>query len=354
MPYFKRKGIWIYMTDKQNRKDKGKDENRHSLATILVTQGKYRYYIASMPSEYLRDTCFTVTREEDPIEGFQRRLDEGRADEIAEYIDLKDGSIPTAIVLSAQEDAQLFHNTRSKTISFEKKGKVFLVIDGQHRVWGFIKAKKSVRVPVVIFEGLSRIEEAQLFIDINTTQKKVPDALLLDVKTLLQNETAEEKRCSDLFDLFFNSKESILKEHLVRGESRSGKISRKLFNSSIKEVLNNQLRPLDIDKSYIAINNYLRAFKDVFTEIDDGFKNYIYRPIVFQGILIISSSIFVKTIEKHNKLTYDSFYDIIKVLKTNISKSKLTRPGGSYKKFGEQIHEALTRIHVQANIIVEE
>ncbi|MFT8225151.1 hypothetical protein, partial [Streptococcus agalactiae] len=84
---------------------------------------------------------------------------------------------------------------------------------------------------------------------------------------------------------------------------------RKLFNSSIKEVLNNQLRPLEIDKSYIAINNYLRAFKDVFTEIDDGFKNYIYRPIVFQGILIISSSIFVKTIEKHNKLTYDSFYD---------------------------------------------
>ncbi|MBS4218324.1 DGQHR domain-containing protein [Bacillus sp. FJAT-49711] len=335
-------------------KSKIKDANKYSLATILVTQGKYRYYIASMPSEYLKDTCFTVTRDEDPLEGFQRRLDENRAKEIAEYIDVENGSIPTAIILSAQEEAQLEHNTRSKTISFSKKGKSFLVIDGQHRVWGFMKAISSVRVPVVIFEGLSRIEEAQLFIDINTTQQKVPDALLLDVKRLLQNETEDEKRCSDLFEQFFTTKGSILKGHLVRAETQSGKISRKLFNSSVKEVLNNRLGEVDIDKSYIAINNYLRAFNEVFKEIDEGLKNHIYRPVVFQGILNISSNVIGKTIEKHNKLTYDAFYDIIKPLKTNISKSKLQRPGGSYRKFSEQVYEALTRVHVQANIIVEE
>ncbi|WNF37193.1 DGQHR domain-containing protein [Bacillaceae bacterium IKA-2] len=340
------------MGNKENIK--GKDANKHSLATILVTQGKYRYYIASMPSEHLRDTCFTVTREEDPLEGFQRRLDEGRAKEIADYIDTENGSIPTAIILSAQEDARLVHNTRSKTISFSKKGKAFLVIDGQHRVWGFIKAKSSVRVPVVIFEGLSRIEEAQLFIDINTTQQGVPEALLLDVKTLLQNETEEEKRCSDLFEQFFTSKESILKGYMVRAESQTGKISRKLFNSSIKEVLNNRLRPVDIEKSYIAINNYLRAFKEVFTEIDSNYKDLVYRPIVFQGVLMICTSVINKTMNKHGKLTYDAFYDIIIVLKSNISKNKLSRPGGSYKKFSEQIHEALTRVHIQANIIVED
>lgn len=340
------------MANNVNSKDK--DEDKLSLATILVTQGKYRYYIASMPSEYLRDNCFTVTREEDPLEGFQRRLNEERAQKIADYIDLQNGSIPTAIILSAQEDAQLVHNTRSKTLSFSKKGKAFLVIDGQHRVWGFTKAKSSVRVPVVIFEGLSRIEEAQLFIDINTTQQKVPDALLLDVKTLLQNETEEEKRCSDLFEQFFTAKGSVLKGHLVRAQTESGKISRKLFNSSVKEVLNNRLKPLDIDKSFIAINNYLRAFRAVFTEIDDNFKDYIYRPIIFQSILVISSGVIDKTIDKHNKLTYDAFYDVINVLKTNISKSKLQRPGGSYKKLSEQIYKALTRVHVQANIIVEE
>ncbi|MGG3913336.1 DGQHR domain-containing protein [Rossellomorea vietnamensis] len=331
-----------------------KDKDKYSLATILVTQGKYRYYIASMPSDYLRDTCFTVTREEDPLEGFQRRLDESRAEGIAKYIDLENGSIPTAIVLSAQEEADLKHNTRSKTISFSSKGKSFLVIDGQHRVWGFIKAESSVRVPVVIFEGLSRKDEAQLFIDINTTQQKVPDALLLDVKRLLENETEEEKRCSDLFEHFFTKEDSVLKGHLVRAETQTGKISRKLFNSSVKEVLNNRLRDVDIDKSYKALNNYLRAFRDVFTEIDNNYADYIYRPTVFQGILSISSNVVSKSIEKHNKLTYEALYDVIKVLKSNISKSKLQRPGSSYKRFSENILDALNRVHVQASIIVEE
>ncbi|MFO3791092.1 DGQHR domain-containing protein [Bacillus mojavensis] len=333
---------------------KKEDKDRHSLSTILVLQGEYRYYIASMPSEYLRDTCFTVTREEEPLEGFQRRLDESRAEEIANYIDLENGSIPTAIILSAQEEADLKHNTRSKTISFSKKEKSFLVIDGQHRVWGFIKAKNQVRVPVVIFEGLSRKEEAQLFVDINTTQQKVPDALLLDVKRLLENETEEEKRCSDLFEYFFTDQGSILKGHMVRAETKTGKISRKLFNNSVKEVLNDRLEDLDIEKSYKALNNYLKAFRFVFNEIDNDFKDYIYRPTVFQGILSISSSVIYKTIERHNKLTYDAFYDVVKVLRNNISKNKLKRPGSSYKNFSKNILEALNKIHVQANIIVEE
>ncbi|KAB2489635.1 DGQHR domain-containing protein [Priestia endophytica] len=335
-------------------KPKTKDPDKYSLATILVTQGKYRYYIASMPSEYLRDTCFTVSREEDPIEGFQRRLDENRAQEIANYIDSEDGSIPTAIILSAQEEAELTHNKRSKTISFKKKAKAFSVIDGQHRVWGFIKAENSVRVPVVIFQGLSRIEEAQLFIDINTKQQKVPDALLLDVNRLLQNETEEEKRCSDLFELFYNNEESILYGRLARAERQVGMISRKIFNSSVKEVLNNRLKPLEMEKSYIAINNYLKAFQDVFIEIDSGLINYIHRPVVLQGILVICSEIIGKTIDKHNKLTYDAFYDVIKGLKGNISKNKLFQPGNSYKKFSEQILRSLTRVHVQANIVVED
>lgn len=331
-----------------------KNKDYYSLATILVKQGKYRYYIASMPSEYLRDTCFTVTREEDPLEGFQRRLDESRAEEIAEYIDSGNGSIPTAIILSAQEEADLEHNTKNKTISFSNKEKSFLVIDGQHRVWGFIKANSNVRVPVVIFEGLTRKEEAQLFIDINTTQQKVPDALLLDVKTLLENETMEEKRCSDLFEFFYTKEDSILYGHLARAETQVGKISRKLFNSSVKEVLNNRLKDVNIDKSYIALNNYLRAFSTVLSEIDSDFDKYIYRPTVFRAILNIGSSVVSKTIEKHNKLTYDALYDVIKVLKTNISESRLRRPGNSYKKFSEDLYEALNRIHVQASIIVEE
>lgn len=104
------------------------------------------------------------------------------SEEIAQYIDSGTGSIPTAIILAAQEEANLEYSSKNKTISFNKEKNSFLIIDGQHRVWGFIKASTSIRVPVVIYEELTRVEEAQLFVDINSNQKEVPRGLILDVK----------------------------------------------------------------------------------------------------------------------------------------------------------------------------
>jgi DGQHR domain-containing protein len=229
-------------------------KNKTSLAAILATQGSFQFYIVAMPSEVLRYTCFTVNREEDPMEGFQRRLDENRATEIAAYIDTGVGSIPTAIILSAQTEAKLAYSSRNKTISFEQNKRSFLIIDGQHRVYGFIKASNSIRVPVVIYEGLNRIEEARLFIDINTTQKQVPDTLLLDVKRLLQDESAEEKRCSDLFEKFFIDSGSILKGFLDRTERTAGKISRIIFNNAMVGLLDlNFMHDLPTEKVYSAI-----------------------------------------------------------------------------------------------------
>lgn len=101
-------------------------DNKYSLAAILVIQGKYKFYVVAMPSEILRDTCFTITREDDPIEGFQRRLDEKRAEEISRYIDSGLGSIPTAIILSAQDEADLRYNSKTKTISFSGEKNHFL------------------------------------------------------------------------------------------------------------------------------------------------------------------------------------------------------------------------------------
>ena len=227
-----------------------KENKRESVASILVTQGNYKFHIVSMRSEILKDTCFTITREDDPELGFQRRLDEKRADEIAAYIDSDSGSIPTAIVLSAQPEAELERNIPNKTLSFKKNKKAFLILDGQHRVWGFIKAKKNTRVPVVIYEGLSRVQEAQLFIDINMNQKEVPKELLLDVKRLLEVESEEEKLCNSIFDNFYRRDDSVLKEHINIGETQKGNLSRVIFNRAISNLLNKYLKNLDDNKKF--------------------------------------------------------------------------------------------------------
>ena len=82
-----------------------------------------------MPSSVLAETCFVINREEDPIKGFQRELDLKRAQEIANYIDNGLGTIPSAIVLSAQEDAEFEYNSKTKTLNFKPIKKAFLIID---------------------------------------------------------------------------------------------------------------------------------------------------------------------------------------------------------------------------------
>lgn len=145
-----------------------------------------------MPSGVLARTCFVTRREEDPKSGFQRTLEVKRAHEIASYIDSGLGTIPNSIVLSAQPDAGL-KILGGKTLEFNDAPKAFLVLDGQHRVYGFSLAKTELRVPVVIYDNLTRIEETRLFIDINTTQRPVPSALLLDIRKLAEYQDEAEK-----------------------------------------------------------------------------------------------------------------------------------------------------------------
>jgi DGQHR domain-containing protein len=153
-----------------------------SFAARLITQGKYRFYTLTMPSDVLAETCTVEAREENPDDGFQRILDRKRAQEIADYIDAGFGTIPCSIVLSAQPQASLEYESRTQVFRFRKSRRAFLILDGQHRVYGFKLARAHLRVPVVIYNNLSRTEEARLFIDINTKQRPVPNELLLDIR----------------------------------------------------------------------------------------------------------------------------------------------------------------------------
>jgi hypothetical protein len=131
-------------------------------------------------------------------------LDKDRAQQIADYIDSGFGSIPTSIVLSAQPDAALRIIGKGKTVEFKSTRKAFLILDGQHRVYGFSLAKTRLRMPVVIYNGLSKRDKSRLFIDINTKQRPVPNELLLDIKKLAEYESDAEALFGEVFDLFDN------------------------------------------------------------------------------------------------------------------------------------------------------
>jgi hypothetical protein len=46
----------------------------YSYTASLILQGKHRFYTLSMPSDVLAETCVVDTRDDNPIQGFQRVL----------------------------------------------------------------------------------------------------------------------------------------------------------------------------------------------------------------------------------------------------------------------------------------
>jgi hypothetical protein len=50
---------------------------------IICNQNNQSFYIAVIPSDILKDNTFVSRRDEDPIKGFQRTLNEARAKDIA-------------------------------------------------------------------------------------------------------------------------------------------------------------------------------------------------------------------------------------------------------------------------------
>lgn len=238
------------------------EEEKQSFGSVsLVRQGDHKFYSLTLPSELLAETCYVVDRTEDPIEGFQRELDEKRAKEIAAYIDSGLGTIPSSIVLSAQEDAELVYNSSKKSISFKSLNNAFLIIDGQHRVYGFMHAKKAFRVPVIIYSGLSKRDETRLFIDINSKQKGVPPELLLDIKKLAEYENDQEEFLRELFDIFQKDTSSCLYGKLSPASKSKGKLTRSTFNTAVKPLVK-IFGGKDESEVFGILNNYFLSFDE--------------------------------------------------------------------------------------------
>src|SRR5258708_7331250 len=298
-----------------------------SYTASLVTQGKYRFYTLTMPSDVLAENCTVDMRVENPIDGFQRRLDERRAQEIADYIDTGFGTIPGSIVLSAQPDANLQYTRRKRTLSFQKHPRAFLILDGQHRVYGFHKSKARLRVPVVIYNGLNKAEEVRLFMDINTKQRPVPNELLLDIKRLAETETNEESLLRDVFDLFHRKSDSPLLGLLSPARRVRKKISRVTFNAALNAIWR-AFAEADAEYIYQVLGNYLHAWMAGLRRHDA--TDNITNPTLFRAIVLLFPTVAERVSDRYqSSYTTDHFSEILEPFFSRIRKTNLKNPGPS-------------------------
>jgi DGQHR domain-containing protein len=308
-------------------------------STTQVTQGRHRFYTLTMPSDVLAKTCFVTTREEDPQEGFQRVLERARAEQIAAYIDSGFGTIPSSIVLSAQPEAELTVLGRGKTIEFRASRRAFLVLDGQHRVYGFSLAETFLRVPVVVYNGLTRQEETRLFIDINTKQRPVPNELLLDIKRLADIENDTEGLLRNLYDSFNERSDSPLLGLMSPSAKAADRITRVTFNSAMKP-LTGLFKESSPDIVYQAVSAYLSAFQIGAEQI--GAESKITNATMFRAVLGLFREVAQRVKDRYGSdYSADNFYQVLEPMFSRLPKSAMSSPGRSQRDLQAVFTKAL-------------
>ncbi|MFK4064190.1 DGQHR domain-containing protein [Brucella anthropi] len=317
------------------------EPDRISFSSVsLVRQGDHRFYSLTLPTEFLADTTFVIAREEDPFKGFQRELDEKRAREIAAYIDSGLGTIPSAIILSAQPDAELEYDRLRKSLSFRPIRKAFLIIDGQHRVYGFMLAEKAFRVPVIIYAGLSRRDETRLFIDINSKQKGVRAELLLDIKKLAEYERDEEALLREIFDTFMQESSSALYNKLSPSSKAPGKISRSVFNTALKPLVR-VFGEKSQDELYQILNAYFVALVEGVLRRHQQ-DNLLFNAIFFRAACAFFLIVAPKVKDRFGAIyTVDNFYYFLEQVGGSVKTSRLKGTGSAYKPIVESLEDAL-------------
>ena len=310
-------------------------------SSSLVQQGGKQFYSVTMPTDVLAKCCFVTSRNEDPTAGFQRVLDKKRAQDIANFVDSGQGTIPGSIILSAQPDAKLSILVRGKTLEFTFTPKSFLVLDGQHRIYGFSLAESALRVPVVIYSGLSHTEEARLFIDINTKQRQVPNELLLDIKQLAQREDDRDVLLRETFDLFANDASSALLGLMSASTRQSNKISRVTFNLALKSTLSVFSTP-NSESVYQITNAYVAAFADVLAEL--GLSGRLTAPTVFRAVMDTFPEVARISAAQHGKsFSKSKFASVISPIADQLTATKFVKAATSVKTLSDLLSKLIKK-----------
>lgn len=140
-----------------------------------------------------------LTSMERVSKAYQRMLRASRLKQISKFIDFEGGYFPNSIIVNFKKPLKW---NKKEAMDDVAVGLVTLpeyygcawIIDGQHRLYGVAFANKDIVIPVLAFEGMEEIEQANLFVDINKEQKKVGANLLWDLYSDIYLNSLDEKQ----------------------------------------------------------------------------------------------------------------------------------------------------------------
>ncbi len=139
-------------------------------------------YVTVISGRWLLQHTTPSWRIKDPQKGFQRIVNQPRAKQIARTVLDQQRAFPNAITLAT--DLKDFKPDEDGII-LPQKAK-FLVVDGQHRLWAQTFSEIDGQYACIIHMRKTEKEMAELFLEINDNQRRVPSSLRWDLVRLVR------------------------------------------------------------------------------------------------------------------------------------------------------------------------
>ncbi len=311
-----------------------------------VIQGQLKIYTTSLRvRDFMEEGFFSIERL-DPTSsssGYQRVLNEARANKLAKYIldsqDAQDGFLPTSVFLAT--DKAVVYNEENNTIEIDIASVCpFSVVDGQHRIAGLLMAaEKDERVqdfeiPVNIAAELPHIHQMCHFLIVNTTQKSVDKAVeqriyqrltnAIDVKDMPSLpqwikrtiHKGDDDKALKYIDYIVTEVDSPWygKVNMANVADKKGSLNQQSFVQAIKKYIlvnSNQVSAVFGDKELPIFKNYWIALKNVIEPEEDsvfykynGAHLFSMFAVPFLNLLLREKDFKVQKMEKLLRKTF--------------------------------------------------
>jgi len=230
----------------------------------LTYQDSPRIYLATFPGLWLLSHTKASWRSKDPDRGFQRIVKEKRARSIATEVLNKGRVFPNSIVLAT--DSPSFPE-KDGLLSLPQDAS-FLVVDGQHRLWAQKFAERESTYSGLIHMGLTEVEMARLFLEINDKQKRVPASLRWDLYRLVYPDEDRPLRWTSEIVLYLaTTKGTALYQRIdLTGEQSGISLKQASIAPEIRDLITSEkfgLSTLDLESLETVFERYLAAVRSI-------------------------------------------------------------------------------------------
>ena len=332
------------------------------IPAFLLEQPIGKFYVGKIKSSILIKMC---TKDMRTLGGeydlYQRKLNQSRVPALKSYMQYSRATFPNGIILNAKNGISF--DAEKNILRVDEREDAFFIIDGQHRIEAlkYYKGEKPFDICIIIFDNISIDDQTEIFVTVNSEQKKVNPTIKQNLKGNDSVDTPEKvvrkiaialnsDKESPLFNrINFSDEEARRDELKLSLASFMRPIIKKMYkiekNYEIKDVLlhngNNRLdlkegdfglnKPLWYfyvnamdDILYIMLLNFFTAIQDVFQSDWKNKDSLISKTTGFDALIML----FCKVLEiNKTEMSYQYLYDQLKDLEKFKGKLSLEEVG---------------------------